>query len=82
MVRRLVGGRIRVAERSNDDVELSTELVQGLDRQQDKVSQVEPGTWLVAGSGKATYQVRTDKPASPPSDTLEFSRPKLVCQCP
>jgi hypothetical protein len=50
--------------------------------EQDKVSQVEPGTWLVAGRGKATYQVRTDKPAGTSSDTLEFSRPKLVCQCP
>ena len=50
--------------------------------EQDKVSQVEPGTWLVAGSGKATYQIHADKPAGTSSDTLEFNRPKLVCQCP
>ncbi|UUZ57969.1 SWIM zinc finger family protein [Nocardioides sp. B-3] len=36
----------------------------------------------MAGSGTATYRVRTDDPAGPVNDTLEFSRPTLVCQCP
>ncbi|WP_141014320.1 SWIM zinc finger family protein [Nocardioides sambongensis] len=50
--------------------------------EQDKVSQIEPGTWLVARSSNATYQVRADRAAGKPSEALEFSRPTLVCRCP
>ena len=46
------------------------------------VSQVERGSWLVAGSGEVLYQVRTDRPAGTSRGTLELSRPTLVCRCP
>lgn len=48
----------------------------------DKVSQLEPGTWLVAGSGSAGYRVRAVRPARPSGDTLGPRARGLVCECP
>lgn len=49
---------------------------------QNKVAQAEPGTWHVAGSGQATYRIRSAEREGTGSDSLESSRPTLVCECP